>query len=112
MNKIAPLVTALLVAIFGASQALYVVDQREFAMVSQFGEVVAIRDEPGLAWKLPFVQNVRKYSKQILTLDSPDSERFNTKENQPVQVDSFVKWQIADAREFFRTVQGDERAAE
>jgi membrane protease subunit HflC len=112
MNKIAPLVTALLVAIFGVSQALYVVDQREFAMVSQFGEVVAIRDEPGLAWKLPFVQNVRKYSKQILTLDSPDSERFNTKENQPVQVDSFVKWQIADAREFFRTVQGDERAAE
>lgn len=112
MNKIAPLVTALLVAIFGASQALYVVDQREFAMVSQFGEVVAIRDEPGLALKIPFVQNVRKYSKQILTLDSPDADRFNTKENQPVQVNAFVKWQIADAREFFRTVQGDERAAE
>ncbi len=112
MNKIGPLVTAILVAIFALSQAFFIVDEREFAMVSQFGEVVSIVDKPGLAWKLPFVQNVRKYSKQILTLDSPDSERFNTKENQPVQVDSFVKWQIANAKEFFTSVQGDERAAE
>jgi modulator of FtsH protease HflC len=112
MNKIGPIVTAILVALFAISQSLFVVDQREFAMISQFGEVVGIRDEPGLAWKIPFVQNVRKYSKQILTLDSPDSERFNTKENQPVQVDSFVKWQISNAKEFFTSVQGDERAAE
>lgn len=112
MNKIGPLVTAALVALFAISQSLFIVDQREFAMISQFGEVVGIRDEPGLAWKIPFVQNVRRYSKQILTLDSPDSERFNTKENQPVQVDSFVKWQISNAKEFFTSVQGDERAAE
>ncbi len=112
MNKIAPFITAVLVLIFAASQAFFIVDEREFAMVSQFGEVVGIEDKPGLAWKMPFVQNVRKYSKQILTLDSPDSERFNTKENQPVQVDSFVKWQIANAKEFFTSVQGDERAAE
>jgi modulator of FtsH protease HflC len=112
MNKIGPLVTAILVAIFAVSQAFFVVDERQFAMVSQFGEVVNIVEKPGLSWKLPFVQNVRTYSKQILTLDSPDSERFNTKENQPVQVDSFVKWQIANAKEFFTSVQGDERAAE
>lgn len=112
MNKIGPIVTAVLVTLFAISQSLFIVDQREFAMISQFGEVVGIRDEPGLAWKIPFVQNVRKYSKQILTLDAPDSERFNTKENQPVQVDSFVKWQIANAKEFFTSVQGDERAAE
>ncbi|HNY47357.1 MAG TPA: protease modulator HflC, partial [Casimicrobium sp.] len=46
------------------------------------------------------------------TLDSAEPERFNTKENQPVQVDSFVKWQIADAREFYRTVAGEEKQAE
>jgi modulator of FtsH protease HflC len=85
MNKIGPLVTAILVAIFAASQALFVVDEREFVMISQFGEVVDIRDQPGLSWKIPFVQNTRRYSKQILTLDSPDTDRFNTKENQPVQ---------------------------
>ncbi|MGL4232354.1 MAG: protease modulator HflC [Casimicrobium sp.] len=112
MNKIGPIITVILVGIFAASQALFVVDEREFAMISQFGEVVDIQDKPGLAWKVPFVQNVRKYEKRILTLDSPDSERFNTKENQPVQVDSFVKWQISNAKEFFTSVQGDERAAE
>lgn len=112
MNKIGPLVSLVLVALFGVSQALFVVDEREFAMISQFGEVVSIVDKPGLAWKVPFVQNVRKYSKQILTLDSPEADRFNTKENQPVQVNAFVKWQISNPREFFTSVQGDERAAE
>ena len=112
MNKIAPVLTAFLVIIFALSQTLFIVDEREFAMVRQLGEVVAIKDQPGLNFKLPFIQNVSKYSKQILTLDSPESERFNTKENQPVQVDSFVKWQIVDAKEFYRAVGGDEKQAE
>ena len=112
MNKIAPLVTAFLVVLFAFSQTLFSVDEREFAMVRQLGEVVAIKDQPGLNFKIPFIQSVSKYSKQILTLDSPESERFNTKENQPVQVDSFVKWQISDAREFYRAVGGDEKQAE
>lgn len=112
MNKIAPILTAFLVTVFALSQALFSVDEREFAMVRQLGEVVAIKDQPGLNFKIPFIQSVSKYSKQILTLDSPDSERFNTKENQPVQVDSFVKWQISDAREFYRAVGGDEKQAE
>ncbi|TAG00630.1 MAG: protease modulator HflC [Betaproteobacteria bacterium] len=112
MNKIAPALTAFLVAIFAMSQILFTVDEREFAMISQFGEVKSIQDKPGLGWKLPFIQKVTKYSKQILTLDSAESDRFNTKENQPVQVDSYVKWQIADAREFLRAVAGDEKQAE
>jgi modulator of FtsH protease HflC len=112
MNKIAPLVTAFLVSIFAVSQTFFSVDEREFAMISQFGEVKSIQDKPGLGWKIPFIQKVAKYSKQILTLDGAESDRFNTKENQPVQVDSFVKWQIADAREFLRAVGGDEKQAE
>ncbi|MCC7068235.1 MAG: protease modulator HflC [Burkholderiales bacterium] len=112
MNKIAPIVTAFLVALFPLSQSVFTVDEREFAMVRQLGEVVAIKDSPGLNFKLPFIQTVTKFSKQILTLDSPEAERFNTKENQPVQVDSYVKWQVADPREFYRTVSGDEKQAE
>jgi len=112
MNKIAPIVTAFLVALFLLSQSVFTVDEREFAMVRQLGEVVAIKDSPGLNFKLPFIQTVTKFSKQILTLDSPEAERFNTKENQPVQVDSYVKWQVADPREFYRTVSGDEKQAE
>ncbi len=112
MNKIAPILTAFLVVLFAFSQALFTVDEREFAMVRQLGEIVIIKDKPGLNFKIPFIQTVSKYSKQILTLDSPESERFNTKENQPVQVDSFVKWEIADALEFYRAVGGDEKQAE
>jgi membrane protease subunit HflC len=112
MNKIAPVLTAFLVAIFAFSQTMFTVDEREYAMVRQLGEVVSVKDQPGLNWKLPFIQSVTKFSKQILTLDSVEPERFNTKENQPVQVDSFVKWQIADAREFYRTVAGEEKQAE
>ena len=112
MNKIAPVLTAFLVALFAFSQALFSVDEREFAMVRQLGEVVSIKDQPGLNFKIPFIQSVSKYSKQILTLDSPEPERFNTNGNQPVQVDSFVKWQISDAREFYRAVGGDEKQAE
>ncbi len=112
MNKIAPILTAFLVALFAFSQTLFSVDEREFAMVRQLGEVVSIKDQPGLNFKIPFIQSVSKYSKQILTLDSPEPERFNTNGNQPVQVDSFVKWQISDAREFYRAVGGDEKQAE
>lgn len=112
MSKIAPILTAFLVALFAFSQTLFSVDEREFAMVRQLGEVVSIKDKPGLNFKIPFIQSVSKYSKQILTLESTEPERFNTNGNQPVQVDSFVKWQISDAREFYRAVGGDERQAE
>jgi modulator of FtsH protease HflC len=112
MNKLALLITTAIVAIFAATQVLFVVDEREFAMVRQLGEVVDIKDTPGLKWKLPFVQSVDKFSKQILTIDNPDADRFNTAENQPVLVDSFVKWQIADAREFRRAVGTDEVQAQ
>ncbi len=112
MNRIAPVLTAFLVLVFAFSQTMFTVDEREYAMVRQLGEVVAVKDQPGLNWKLPFIQSVTKYSKQILTLDSAEPERFNTKENQPVQVDSFVKWQIVDPREFYRTVSGEEKQAE
>ena len=112
MNKIAPILTAFLVALFAFSQTLFSVDEREFAMVRQLGEVVAIKDQPGLNFKIPFIQSVLKFSKQILTLDSVEPERFNTNGNQPVQVDSYVKWQISDAREFYRTVGGEEKQAE
>lgn len=112
MNKIAPVLTAFLVLVFATSQMVFTVDEREYAMVRQLGEVVSVVDQPGIQGKLPFIQSVTKFSKQILTLDSAEPERFNTKENQPVQVDSFVKWQIADAREFYRTVAGEEKQAE
>jgi modulator of FtsH protease HflC len=65
---------------------------------------------PGLHFKLPLLQNVRYIDTRILTLDDPDPQSFITVENKPVLVDTFVKWRISDAREFYLAV-GDERGA-
>jgi modulator of FtsH protease HflC len=105
-----PFIVAALVAI---SQCLFTVDQREYAVVFQLGEVVRIDTEPGIKWKIPLIQNIRKFDKRIITLDSQNVETFATAEKQPIEVDSFVKWQVADPKVFYvSTNQGDFATAE
>lgn len=65
----------------------------------------------GLAFKWPLVQNVRIFDKRILTLDTPEPERFLTAEKKPVLVDSFVKWRIHDVKQYYVSVGGDETLA-
>jgi membrane protease subunit HflC len=89
---------------------VFTVDQRQNAMVFQFGELKDVIVKPGLHFKLPLVQNVRYIDTRILTMDDPDPQSFITSENKPVLVDTFVKWRISDAREFYLAV-GDERGA-
>jgi membrane protease subunit HflC len=110
MRILGPL-AALLVAVFllGSSMA-YTVDQRQNAMVFQFGELKDVITEPGLHFKLPFLQNVRYVDTRVLTMDDPDPQRFITAENKPVLVDAFVKWRISDPREYYIAVS-DERGA-
>ena len=100
------------VLVFIASQSLYTVDQRQNAIVFQLGELKGVVSEPGLHLKLPFVQNVRYYDIRILTLDTPDAERFITDGNIPILVDSFVKWRINDVRQYYLRTGGDERIAQ
>ena len=71
--------------------SLFTVDQRQYAIVFQLGEVKEVIREPGLSFKWPMIQNVRFFDKRILTLDSAEPERFLTAEKKPVLVDSFVK---------------------
>jgi modulator of FtsH protease HflC len=105
-----PVIIALLVA---ASQCLYTVDQREYAVVFQLGEVVRVDTEPGIKWKIPLIQNLRRFDKRIVTLDSQNVETFATAEKQPIEVDSFVKWQVSDPKTFYvSTNQGDFATAE
>ncbi|HUF20584.1 MAG TPA: protease modulator HflC [Burkholderiales bacterium] len=94
-----------------ASQTLFTVDQREHAIVFRLGEVVSVKTEPGLYWKLPLVENVRFFDIRILSFDSDDPERFLTSEKKNVLVDSFVKWRIVDVRQFYISVAGDEARA-
>jgi membrane protease subunit HflC len=60
---------------------------------------------------VPLVDNVRFFDARILTLDAEEGQRFVTSENKPVLVDSFVKWRIADVKQYYKSVQGDENLA-
>ncbi len=94
-----------------ATLSLFTVDQRENAIVFTFGEVKEIITTPGLHVKWPLVQNVRYFDKRILSLDTPDTESFITSEKKNVLVDSFVKWRIADVKQYYVSVTGDEARA-
>ena len=108
LNFTAALVAAVMVAL-GAS--IFTVDQRQFAIVFQLGEVRDVISEPGLYFKWPMIQNVRYFDKRILTLEAAEPERFITSEKKNVLVDSFVKWRIVDPRLFYVSVAGDEARA-
>jgi membrane protease subunit HflC len=102
----------LVVLLVVLSGSMFTVDQRQNAMVFQLGEVVSVKTKPGLYFKLPLVQNVRFFDTRILTLDAADPERFITSEKKNVLVDSFIKWRVFDAKQFYVSVGGDETRAQ
>ena len=98
-------------AVMIAFSSLFYVDEREKAIMFQLGEIVKTDYEPGLHFKFPLVNNVRKFDARIQTVDS-QPEEYLTIEKKNVIVDSFVKWRITDVATYFRTMTGDEfRAA-
>jgi membrane protease subunit HflC len=111
-KNIGTLMIGLVVLLVVLSGSIFTVDQRQNAMVFQLGEVVSVKTKPGLYFKLPLVQNVRYFDTRILTLDSADPERFITSEKKNVLVDSFIKWRVIDAKQFYVSVGGDETRAQ
>jgi membrane protease subunit HflC len=111
MRAIGPIVAVLAVLALVVSSALFTVDQRQNAIVFQLGEVKEIVVRSGLHFKWPLLQNVRLFDMRILTFDDAEPLRFLTQGNRPVLVDSFVKWRIADVRQYYVSVQGDELRA-
>ena len=111
MNRIVMIVIAALLGLIVLNSVVFTVDQRQTAMVRQFGEVVAVYKEPGLKFKLPLVQNVLYFDTRILTSDSRQAESFLTIEKKNVLVDSFIKWRVIDANQFYVSVGGDEARA-
>ena len=107
MNKIITIGVFLLGAVWLISSCLFVVDQRQFALVFALGEIKKVINEPGLYFKLPQpLQNIIYLEKRTLTIDTPDADRFITKEKQNVVVDTYVKWRIDDAKLFYTSVAG------
>ena len=110
-NRMGIMLAGVLAAVVLASMALFTVDQRERAIVFQLGEMKEVITTPGLHFKWPFIQNVRYFDARILTLDTPDAERYITSEKKNLLVDTFVKWKINDARQYYISV-GDEAQAQ
>ena len=107
MNIVNVLMGAAAALIF-LSLTMFVVDQRQSAIVLQLGEMVEVKTVPGLYFKIPLIQNVRYFDSRILTMDSTEPERYITAEKKNVMVDAFVKWRIADVKQYYITVGGDE----
>lgn len=104
MKNIIIIALALIVFIF--STATYTVDERETAIKFRFKEIVETDIQPGLHFKVPFMNTVEKFSKLILTLDA-QPDRFLTGEKKYVTVDFFVKWKIDNIDMFYRATRGD-----
>ncbi|GAB3388502.1 protease modulator HflC [Massilia agri] len=112
MNRLVTLFVAGFIALMLLSSTVFVVDQRRFAIVFALGQVRDVITEPGLHFKLPPpFQNVIYLDKRILTLDTPDADRFITAEKKNILVDAFVKWRIVDPRLYFVSFSGDESRA-
>ncbi len=110
-RNIGTILVGVVVALVLLSLSLFSVDQRESAVVSRLGEIVSVKDQPGLYFKLPLVDRVRLFDTRILTIDTDDPDLFLTSEKKNVLVDSFVKWRIVDVKQYYISVQGDEERA-
>ena len=111
-NRLVGALVAVLFAFLVAGMSMFTVDQRERAIVFQLGEIREVITQPGLNFKWPLIQNVRFFDNRILTMDTPETERFITSEKKNLLVDSFVKWRIDDVRQYYISVQGDEARAQ
>jgi len=109
-NKLFAIAGLVLIGLLIVNSTIYTVDEREHAVVVRFGQVIRYDDKPGLHVKTPFLDAVRFYSAQILTLDA-EPQQFPTIEKKYVVVDSFVKWRISDVLKFYVAVGGDEAKA-
>jgi membrane protease subunit HflC len=91
------------VAVAAFFSSLYIVDEREKALVLQFGEVKRVRTEPGLGFKIPLIQEIVKYDDRILPLDTQPLE-VTPADDRRLVVDAFARWRIADPVRFRRAV--------
>lgn len=103
------LILVVVLGVLGVS-SLFIVSETEYAIKFQLGRIVRADYEPGIHFKLPFVNNVRKFERRLLTLDT-NPEQMLTAEQKFVAVDSFVKWRIVDVSRFYTSTQGNERVA-
>ena len=109
MNRTVLLILIVAGAVLGLS-SVFTVTETEYAIKFRLGKILRSDYEPGLHTKVPFINNVRKFERRILTLDTAP-EQMITSEQKFVAVDSFVKWRIVNVARFYTSTQGNERVA-
>jgi len=103
MNRLGLIIASALIALMVAASSVFVVDQRQVAVVFALGEIKEVITEPGLQWKLPPpFQNVVFLDRRIQTLDSPEVRPIFTAEKKSLVIDWFVRWRITEPRQFIR----------
>lgn len=107
-SKIFVTVVALIV-LFILGNSVYIVNQTDQAIVLQFGEPMRVVKEPGLKFKIPFIQNVILYDKRLLNLDPPAQE-IVLNDKKRLDVDSFTRYKIVDPLRFYKTVRTEAQA--
>ena len=111
MRKTAFLIPAVVVAGAVALSSLFIVDEREKGLVLQFGQIVRVQEQPGLGFKIPFIQEVVTYDDRILSRDMEELE-VTASDGRRIVVDAFARYRITDVETFRRAVGvGAERAA-
>lgn len=103
MNRLTILIAVAVVAAAVALSSLFVVDERENALVLQFGQVKQVRTEPGLYFRIPFIQEVVRYDSRILGLQTQPLE-VTPADDRRLVVDAFARWRISDVRQFRQAV--------
>ncbi|MBQ3376911.1 MAG: protease modulator HflC [Synergistaceae bacterium] len=105
------LALAALIALFLLPSSFYIVNQNEYAAVFQFGKIINVEGEPGIKFKMPFTQTVRRVSKKIHLYDMPVSSVI-TRDKKSMIADNFVLWQVADPIKYFQTLNAIEPRAQ
>ena len=111
MNKSAFLLPAVVVVVVAAVSSVFIVDEREKALVLQFGQIVKVKEDPGLGFKIPLIQDVVRYDDRILSRDL-DPLEVTPSDDRRLVVDAFARYRIADVERFRQAVgDGGEQAA-
>ena len=103
MNKSTFLIPVVVVALVGVLSSVFIVDEREKALVLQFGRVVAVKEDTGLAFKLPLIQEVVSYDDCILSRDV-DPIEITQSDDRRLVVDAFARYRISDVEDFREAV--------
>lgn len=103
-------VIVLALVVLLVANSLFIVREHEFAALFRLGAITRADVQPGLHFKVPFIESVRRFDRRLLTLDA-QPERYLTSEKKDVSVDFFVRWRIADVSRFYQATGGNEENA-